>query len=102
MHTPVLFKSRLVRLSPRSTRYAFIEDIALEQYTQENLSLDRATKIVNMNLWEFLDHCRQHHVEMPFSEIDAEIGIQQIESFDVRKYKDKITKNRKLKEKHFE
>jgi predicted HTH domain antitoxin len=92
-------KSTFLRQLISKSLQDFRLQIALEQYTQEKVSLGRAAKIANMNLWEFLGHCRQHHVEMPFSEIDAEMGIQQVESFDIRKYKDKITKNRKLKEK---
>jgi len=59
---------------------------ALNEYRNEKVSFGKASEIAGVNLWRFIDICRQNNIPLNFSKDDAQIGIDFVEKFDFNEY----------------
>ena len=88
-------KSTLIRyLLSKSIEEIRIET-ALNEYRNEKVSFGKASEIAGVNLWRFIDICRQNNIPLKFSKDDAQIGIDFVEKFDFNEYKKRMEKKLK-------
>ncbi len=86
-------KSSTIRhLISKSIKEMKIE-IALNEYKKEKVSFGKASEIAGVNLWEFIDICHQHKIELNLTEDDVDHGIKTIMELDLVKYKQKMQKS---------
>lgn len=71
----------------------------LEEYRIGKLSLGKAAELSGTNLWEFIDQCRAHGIQLDLTEEEAIAGIEKVKGFNLVDYKKKAAeKLRKLED----
>ena len=53
-------------------------DIAVERYTKNKESLEKASGVAGVSLWRFLDELRRRNVALKYTAADAEAEISRV------------------------